>query len=166
MALLGMRRQSRILGLLPEREGAAGSLFAGRRDRDLANATVLAFMDLNEPVANEERQVARQRRPLEALEVREARRRNGAGLDQRREQGELCAPNPRPSHRLLEGAGQVSTAAARGGAHTLPGGDEVDFFTFHTTCVYTYTALVKWKHATQAKVAETWERWGLAFVGL
>ena len=83
-------------------------------------------MDLNEPVANETTEVAGQRRPLKALEVREARGRNRAGLNQRRQQGELRASNARPSHRLLEGAGQISALAPRSGAHALAGGDEVD----------------------------------------
>jgi hypothetical protein len=140
-------RQSRVLRLLPEEISASRRLFAGLRDRDLANTTVLAFMDLNEPIANEERQVPRQRRSLEALEAREARRRNGSGLDQRRQQGELRPPNARPSHSLLEGAGQVSAAAARGGAHALPGGEEVDLFRFHFTCIYTIVLDVKGERA-------------------
>jgi hypothetical protein len=132
------RRQSRVLRFLPEREGASGRLFAGRRDRDFADATVLAFMDLNEPVANETTEVAGQRGPLKALEIRKPRGRNGAGLNQCREQGELGAPNARPSHRLFEDTGQIPAPAPRGRAHALPAGDEVDFFTLHITCVYTF----------------------------
>src|SRR5258708_39285573 len=102
------RRQGRVLGFLPEWEGPAGGFFAGRRDHYSANATVRAFVDSNEPVANETTEVARQRGPLKALEFREARGRNRAGLNQRRQQGELRASNARPSHRLFEGASQIS----------------------------------------------------------
>ena len=38
--------------------------------------------------------------------------------------------------------------APRGGADALASGVEVDPFTFHITCVYTFIALVKWKRAT------------------
>src|SRR5580704_2440408 len=79
------RRQSRVLRLLPEGEGASRRLFAGRRDRHFANATILAFVDPNKPIPNERTQVSGQRRPLEALEVRESRGRNRTGLDQRRQ---------------------------------------------------------------------------------
>ena len=137
------RRQSRVLRLLPEGISAPRGLFAGRRDRDFADATVLAFMDLNEPVANETTEIAGQRGPLKTLEFREARGRNRAGLNQRRQQGELRASNARPSHCLLEGAGQISAPAARSGAQALPAGDEVDFFTLHVTCVYTFIRTVK-----------------------
>src|ERR1700677_3438555 len=137
------RRQSRVLRFLPEREGAARRLFAGGCDRDFADATVLAFMDLNEPVANETTEVAGQRGPLKTLKFREARGRNRAGLNQRRQQGELRASNARPSHCLLEGAGPISAPTARSGAHALPAGDEVDFFTLHITCVYTFSRAVK-----------------------
>jgi hypothetical protein len=137
------RLQSRVLRLLPERECAAGRLFAGRCDRNFADATVLTFMDLNEPVANETTEIAGQRGPLKTLEFREARGRNRAGLHERRQQGELRASNAGPSHRLLEGAGQISAMAPRGGADALAGGDEVDFFTLHITCVYTFIRGVK-----------------------
>jgi hypothetical protein len=133
------------LRLPPERESPPRGLFAGWRDRHFTDATVLALVDSNKSVSNETTQVACQRGPLKALEVREAPGRNRAGLNQRRQQGELGAPNARPSHRLLEGAGQISAQAARGGAHALPAGDEVDFFPFHITCVYTFIRTVKAK---------------------
>jgi hypothetical protein len=64
-------------------------------------------------------------------------------LNQRRQQSELRASNAGPSHCLFEGAGQISTPTARSGAHALPAGDEVDFFTLHITCVYTFIRAVK-----------------------
>jgi hypothetical protein len=131
------RRQGRVLGFLPEWEGPAGGFFAGRRDHYSANATVRAFVDSNKPVANETTQVARQRGSLKALKVRQAGGRNRAGLNQRRQQGELGASNAGPSHCLLEGAGQIAAMAPRGGADALPAGDEVNFFTLHNTRVYT-----------------------------
>jgi hypothetical protein len=124
-------RQGGVLRLLPERESAPRGLLAGRRDRRFANATILAFLNPNKPIANKQTQIARQRRPLEALEVREPRRGNRAGLNQRRQEGELGAANPRSSHRLFEGAGQIPAMAPRGGAYALPGGDEVDVYRFH-----------------------------------
>ena len=137
------RRQGRVLGLLPEWEGPAGGFFAGRRDHYFANATVRAFVDSNKPISNETTQVARQRGTLKTLEFREARGRNRAGLNQRRQQGELGASNARPSHRFLEGAGQISAPTARSRARALPAGDEVDFFTLHIACVYTFIRAVK-----------------------
>ena len=125
------RRQSRVLRLLPEGEGASRGLFAGRRDRRLTDATVLAFLDLDEPVANETTEVAGQRGPLKTLEFREARGRNRAGLNQRRQQGELRAPNAGPSHGFFEDAGQISAIAPRSGADALAGGGEVDFLWSH-----------------------------------
>jgi hypothetical protein len=125
------RRQGCVLRPLPERESAPRGLLAGRRDRHLANATVLALVDSNKTIANEQTQVARQRRSLEALEVREAGGGNGSGLNQRRQKGELGAANARSSHRLFEGAGQIPAMAPRGGADALPGGDEVDLLRFH-----------------------------------
>jgi hypothetical protein len=132
------RRQSGVLRFLPERKGASRGVFASRGDRHFPNAAVLAFMDLNETVANKPTQVPGQCGPLETLELREARGRNRAGLNQRRQQGELRASNARPSHGLFEGARQISTPAARGGAHALPGGDEVDLLGLHITCIYTF----------------------------
>src|ERR1700692_3239471 len=85
--------QSSILRLLLKREAPTRPLFARGGDRRLANATVLALVDSNKTIANEQTQVARQRRPLKALEVREPRRRNRAGLNQRRQPGELGAAN-------------------------------------------------------------------------
>jgi hypothetical protein len=66
---LRSRRQRSVLRLPPEREGAAGGLLAGSRDRRLADASVLVFVDPNKPIPNERTQVARQRRPLQAEEV-------------------------------------------------------------------------------------------------
>jgi hypothetical protein len=137
------RRQGRVLRFLPEREGASRGLFAGWRDRDFADAPVLAFVDLNEPVANETTKVTRQRGPLKSLEFREARGRNGAGLNQRRQKRELGAPNAGAPHGLFEGAGQIPAPAPRSGAHALPGGEKVYFSRFHFQCIYTLFANVK-----------------------
>jgi hypothetical protein len=138
-------RQGRVLRLSPEWEGPAGGFFAGRGDHYFANATVLAFVDSNKPISNETTQAARQRGPLKALKVRQARGRNRAGLNQRRQQGELRASNAGPSHCLLEGAGQIAAMAPRDGADALPAGDEVNFFLFHITCIYTFIRAVKAK---------------------
>ena len=137
------RRQSRVLRPPPEGEGAPRGLFAGGRDRHLADASVFALVDSNKPIPNEQTQIAGQGRPLEALEVRKARGRNRAGLNQRRQERELGASNARPSHRLFEHASQIPAPAARGGADALATGDEVDFFGFHVTCVYTFILTVK-----------------------
>jgi len=88
-------------------------------------------MDLNEPVANQTTEVAGQRGPLKTLEFREAGGRNRAGLNQRRQQSELRAPNARPSHGFFEDAGQISAIAPRSGADALAGGGEVDFLWSH-----------------------------------
>jgi hypothetical protein len=108
-------------------------------------------MDLNEPVANQTTEVAGQRGPLKTLKFREARGRKRAGLNQRRQKRELRASNARPSHRLFEGAGQISAPPARGGADALPGGDEVDLLGLHTTCIYTFARAVK-AHGSQGTI--------------
>ena len=53
-------------------------------------------MDLNEPVANQTTEVAGQRGPLKTLEFREARGRNRAGLNQRRQKVNCVPRTPDP----------------------------------------------------------------------
>jgi hypothetical protein len=137
------RRQSRILRFLPEGISASRGLLAGRRDRHLADPTVLTLVDSNKPIPHETSQVAGQCGPLQALEIRKPRGRQWASLNQRRQERELGAPHARPSHRLFEETGQLSAPPPRGGAHALPAGDEVDFLRFHIRCVYTFIVAVK-----------------------
>ena len=113
-------RQSGVLSLLPEGISPAGGFLSGRCDPDLANPAILAFLDFNIPVPQERTEVAGQGRPLEAEELRKAGRWQGAGLNERRQQGELGSTEACASHRFFKRARQFPAPPARGGADALP----------------------------------------------
>ena len=68
---------------------------------------------------------------------------NGAGLNERRQQGELGSTQARAPHRFFKRARQLPAPPARGGADALPGGDEVNFSGIHIRCMHTFIEAVK-----------------------
>ena len=116
----------RVLGPLPKRERGARRLFALRRDRDLADATVAVAIEAHQTVAEERPKVAGQRCPLEPQKRREPRRGRWTGEDQRRQKVELGDANAGFAQRVVEGAGQFTTRAPRPSAGAIAAERKVD----------------------------------------